>query len=257
MRPTTARERLDALYEKYPKHFICPKCGETKSAQSFRYIITLADAEARGYENHGVHPMKEMSPYCNPCNPAAVTVDKLKHMTAAEVNQALIDCRITKQEYAAEMALRRIKHLRPNKKRQAAQDRTWKHHLQRWDWLTKQLLTDHRRARTNIHRHDAGVSEAHPLLLELDLLLRDLSALAMKRVTTCKRNRVSSTEDIPTVEKLLGATRSEALMDAWALAAPYMAEKRQGRTRVVPFLITQLRKPMLDGAPEFWKETEE
>jgi hypothetical protein len=255
MEKNRAEKALDAIEARYPKEFTCINCNATKSAKLFRYIISRAKAEASGYFNHDVHPKKAMSKLCDVCNPDFIRPDKIPHMTRGQLEQHLLDNRITRAEFDAEMAVRQNPVLRPNKKQQVGELRSWRAHEERWVWLRGRLWDDHRRARSDVWRHDTGVRELPYDQYNLAKKLMEYTSLLIKRVTQCKRARMSSTEGVPTLAQMLGSRRSEELMELWAEHGAAITPHRFGRMRVTPFIITQMRRMALDGAPAYWTET--
>lgn len=91
-------------------------------------------------------------------------------------------------------------------------------------------------------------------------LVRDYTSVAMKRITQAKRMRESSTEGLalmPT-KTLLGTRRTTELWEQWHRAQ--VEGNRVGRPRATPFIMMHMNRPMLEGAPPFYKrahETEE
>ena len=244
-------QKLDTYLVRYPKYKTCVKCGETKlHATCFREIITAAEAERRGYRNHHIRPMKDSSDLCNECNPNVITPAKLKKLTPSEVQQALLDNRISKVEYAAEMKARQNALLRPSKRRLAAQKQWQNVHAQRWAWLRQQLRKDHTLALVALQRHEAGIGVLNREWLRLYTHIKDAVSVVVTRVTDLKRGGFSSTEGVPPFSAIVGAQRSERLKDYWEQAV--MSDDgvtRKGKPRKVPFLISQLNRMALDGAP--------
>lgn len=257
MEKTKSERKLDESEARYPKQFTCRKCSVTKDAKLFRYIISRAQAEASGYFNHHIHPKKEMSPLCDDCNPNYIKAGKIPLMTKSELEQHLIDNRITRAEFEAEMLLRQNETLRPNKRKQAGQEAAWQAHVARWDWLSERIREDHRRARADVWRREMGLTEEDYDALKLGRMIMDVTALLGKRVTECKKQRMSSTEGVPTLAQMLGRRRTEELTTLWEdYGVEYLTKRNgKGRAKVTPFVVAQLKRMALDGAPAYWTET--
>ena len=243
-------QRLDEIEARYPKQLTCVRCGETKSAQLFRFIVSREYAESRGYRNHMVHPMKRMSDLCDVCNPNYVTPAKIREATQRELEQHLVDNRIDRPAFDAEMQRRR-RNPSADPVRSTRVDQMWKKHEARWRWLRERLLDDHRRARVDLYRHEVQLKPLSSALYALSSMLVDYTALLMRRVTECKQSKLSSTEGIPTLAQMLGERRTNALRKAWCEHGPDLTPHRYGRKRVVPFIVRNLNESAMEYAPPF------
>lgn len=87
---------------------VCAKCGQRKRAQSFRRLLTAAQAEAQGYLDHAINPRHTLSKWCKECQPGHIGVRALAHTAPRILKREVERGRLRENVVELELERRRV-----------------------------------------------------------------------------------------------------------------------------------------------------
>jgi hypothetical protein len=255
---------------------VCPSCGEFRHVKLFRYPLTLAQAEARGYYNHEERPMHATSKFCSYCRktPPRGKEHMLKgaprHYTPADLPalpraKLLIERergRLKQSAVQDELDQRDLD--RERKRREGGRlgglNRWEKHDDKRWQWVANELRKELQRVATKMpglrHVADGGGDTARAKLA---------FHVAYKQALREARNKAvvglgASKEGEHKWRDLLSALRMVELEQLWGaidhMARPVEDEEggkkkyaKPGRPANVPLLLARRDADLFEGCP--------
>jgi hypothetical protein len=252
---------------------VCPACEEFRHLKLFRYPLTLAQAEARGYYNHEERPMHATSKFCEPCRthrkrgtqdlgnigPKHIRPADLPRLTRRQLNVELTRGRIKPALIEAEI-LKRDKnraHLRREAGALGAAKRWEKHDDARWGWVAQELSRELQRVANKFaYTRHAALDEDDPLArAKWKFYITYRRTLRAAR-TKARAGLGAATDGKYTWASLLnpnmvlGYGRMALLVRRWA-ALDHVAttERKRGRPPLVPMLLERRDDDLFKGCP--------
>jgi hypothetical protein len=244
----------------------CPSCEQIRSPKLFRFPITLAQAEARGYYNHEERPMHATSKLCSYCRthkkqgkehlrkagPNHVRpsdLHKLRRdalqteLTRGRIKPSIVQLEIERRDAERER-LRREGGLR------GAQVRWERHDDKRWAWLCGLVRTElqrwwNKRLRTE-HAALAGDDPIAPAVWAF----HEAYVKALRIARGHANVGLGDAKDgLYTWTDLVGAQCMDGLLDLWQAIDHKAARRRPGRPPEIPLLLTRRAMDLFDGCP--------
>lgn len=114
----------------------CPRCGERKQMQSFRRLLTTAQAEAQGYFDHANNPRHAPSRLCRECQPAYHSTKALPSLPKSTLTKELERGRIPERMVEMELERRRMQGWEQDVSHGPAAARALAEYrvINRWNW---------------------------------------------------------------------------------------------------------------------------
>jgi hypothetical protein len=245
---------------------LCPSCEQIRHPKAFRYPLTLAQAEARGYFNHEERPMHATSKLCSYCRthvkrgkegmrkagPNHVRPSDLRKLRRDQLQIELTRGRVKPQ--LVEMELKRRDDERERLRREGGlrggQVRWEKHDDRRWAWVCNVVRKEVQRVlNLRVRTEHAALGGEDPTAAERWAFheaylkaLRGARGQANVGLGDAKDGEYTWTD-------LIGAESMAELRVLWQAIDHKKSGRRRGRPLNMPLLLLKRDKDLFEDCP--------
>jgi hypothetical protein len=245
---------------------VCPSCEEPRHVKLYRYPITLAQAQARGYFNHEERPMHATSRICAYCRAHTKRgKERLRHgvsphytakdlprlsreklrveLTRGRIKASLVQMEMDRRDAAREQGMQEGRRL-------GAQRRWEKHDDAKWAWVANEMRRELQRVANNSNRlrhaalggddFDVAKHEFHKAYRRAVAAARDAARVGLG---DAKDGRYTWAD-------LVGEEETRELLDLWrAIDHMKPEKKRPGRPFNEPLLLMRRKEDIFERCP--------